>query len=159
MLKTKVNTTLVIHACPEGLRAQVESLIGIAMNWAQQDLVNNSYQSQVNLKLSWLEAEELMSSLHQVPGLYLDLTQQGQERGVLFMLCPGLGIFRADVNQAGEVLLTEDQIWSVLNLAQGNHRELQRLMRLALGQNWDDLLEPLRAARINNNVVLLHKAV
>ena len=75
------------------------------------------------------------------------------------MLVPGFGIYRAETNLAGEILLSEDRIWAIVQESSGNQRELQRLMRLALGQNWDDLLEPFRAQRLGSNVVLLNKAV
>jgi hypothetical protein len=159
MLKAKVDTTLVIHACPEGSKQALESLLSTEIMWHEQTLLKGTFKTELALKLSWLEAEELTSKLHGLNGLYLDLIQQGHERGVIFMLTPGFGIYHAETNLAGEILLTEDRIWGIVQESNGNQREFQRLMRLALGQNWDDLLEPFRAQRINNNVVLLNRAV
>ena len=159
MRSSKVNTTLVIHACPEDAMKDLEQIIGVKLRWAQQKLLSGTLSASTVLELSWLEAEELMSKLHSLQGLYLDLIQRGKEKGILYMLCPGLGIFRAETSLAGEIMLTEDRIWGIVQQAQGNQRELQRLIRLALGQNWDDLLEPFRAQRLNDNVVLLNRAV
>jgi hypothetical protein len=156
---TKVSTTLVVHACPKGSIKLLEQVAGIALKWSQQKLLSGTQSASTALELSWLEAEELMSKLHSLQGLYLDLIQQGAEKGILYMLCPGFGIFRAETSLAGEIMLTEDRIWGIVQQAQGNQRELQRLLRLALGQNWDDLLEPFRAQRLNDNVVLLNRAV
>ena len=158
MRSAKVQSTLVIHACPKGSIEPLEELLGQKLNWSEQTLLKGTYSAQLGLRLSWFEAEELMSQLHSLNGLYLDLSQQGSERGVLFMLTPGFGIFRAETNLAGEIFLTEDRIWAIVQQANGNQRELQRLMRLAVGQSWDDLLEPFRAQRINSNVVLLNQA-
>ena len=158
MLRTKVDTTLVIHACPEGSIPLVEGILKQKLNWLEQELLKGTSRSQIQLKLTELETDELMSELHGVPGLHLDLIQTGKEHGVIFMLCPGFGIYRAETNLAGEILLSEDRIWGIVQASNGNQRELQRLLRLALGQNWDDLLEPFRAQRLNSNVVLLNQA-
>ena len=159
MRQTKVSTTLVIHACPEGSIARVEDLLGTSLTWSEQSLLKGTFTTQTSSSLTSLQAEDLISNLHGLYGLYLDLIQTGQERGVLFMLVPGFGIYRAETNLAGEILLSEDRIWAIVQESSGNQRELQRLMRLALGQNWDDLLEPFRAQRLGSNVVLLNKAV
>ncbi len=159
MRQTKVSTTLVIHACPESSIARVDDLLGTSLTWSEQSLLKGTFTTQTSSSLTWLQAEELISNLHGLYGLYLDLIQTGQERGVLFMIVPGFGIYRAETNLAGEILLSEDRIWAIVQESSGNQRELQRLFRLALGQNWDDLLEPFRAQRIDSNVVLLNKAV
>ncbi len=159
MRQTKVSTTLVIHSCPEGSIAGVEDLLGTSLTWSEASLLKGTFTTQISSSLTWIQAEELISNLHGLYGLYLDLIQTGQERGVLFMLVPGFGIYRAETNLAGEILLPEDRIWAIVQESSGNQRELQRLVRMALGQNWDDVLEPFRAQRIDSNVVLLNKAV
>ena len=99
-----------------------------------------------------------MSELSQLPNSTFELIQSGKDSGVLFMHQPGLGIFRGDLNAAGSIVLSEDRLQIMLEQSSGNHREFTRLLRIALGQSWDDLLEPFRAQEYSENVVLLNRA-
>jgi hypothetical protein len=71
---------------------------------------------------------------------------------------PGLGVFRGELNESGSIMLSEDRINQMVDNAAGNHREFMRLLRVSLGQSWDDIMEPFRGAKFSNNVVLLTKA-
>jgi hypothetical protein len=55
-------------------------------------------------------------------------------------------------------MLSEDRINQMVDNAAGNHREFMRLLRVSLGQSWDDIMEPFRGAKFSKNVVLLTKA-
>jgi hypothetical protein len=86
------------------------------------------------------------------------MNQRQGKFGLLFMGVPGLGIFRGELNEAGSILLSEDRINQMVDLSSGNQREFMRLLRLSLGQSWDDIMEPFRGAKYSNNVVLLNRA-
>lgn len=160
MTRNQVATTLVIHACPSALVSSVTELLGDkVIDWQHQTLVVGSMKAEISLGVSRSEAEDLVSQLRLLEGIYLDLMQQGKESGVWFMLTPGLGVFRAETNLSGEIVLGEERIRNALDQSAGNHRELARLLRIMLGQAWDDVLEPFRAAKFQTNVVLINKAV
>ena len=74
------------------------------------------------------------------------------------MALPGLGIYRGEMNSAGSLVLSEEQINELVFKSAGNQREFMRLLRLALGQSWDDVLESLRAVKYGDNVLLLNRA-
>jgi len=116
-------------------------------------------KTQIHLKQTATQTEDLVSSLNKLGSIHAEVISAGRELGTLFFLAPGLGIYRAETNQAGEILLSEDRIRAIVDGSGSNHKELQRLLRLALGQAWDDLLEPFRAANFSDNVVLFNKAV
>jgi hypothetical protein len=70
---------------------------------------------------------------------------------------PDLGIFFAQTDSAGNVVIPEDRVRYAMEVAGSNTLELHRELRLALGQAWDDELEPFRHASDENPVVWLHK--
>jgi hypothetical protein len=127
-------------------------------NWATQNLLLGFKTGSADLKLSAQEAENLVAELSQIPNCAFELIQSGKDSGVLFMHQPGLGIFRGELNAAGSIVLSEDRLQVMLEQSSGNHREFTRLLRMALGQSWDDLLEPFRAQEHSENVVLLNRA-
>jgi len=154
MARGQIPSRLVIHACP----ASEISRIQIISNWTNQNLLLGFQTGSTDLKLSTQEAENLVSELSLIPNCTFELIQSGKDSGVLFMHQPGLGIFRGELNAAGSIVLSEDRLQIMLEQSSGNHREFTRLLRLALGQSWDDLLEPFRAQEYSENVVLLNRA-
>ena len=154
MARGQIPSRLVIHACP----ASEISRIQIISNWANQNLLLGFQTGSTDMKLSTQEAENLVSELSQLPNCTFELIQSGKDSGVLFMHQPGLGIFRGELNAAGSIVLSEDRLQIMLEQSSGNHREFTRLLRIALGQSWDDLLEPFRAQEYSENVVLLNRA-
>jgi hypothetical protein len=54
-------------------------------------------------------------------------------------------------------VIPEDRIRAAMDIAGSNSLELHRELRLALGQAWDDELEPFRHASDDSAVVWLHK--
>jgi len=154
MARGQIPSRLVIHACP----ASEISRIQIIGNWTNQNLLLGFQTGSADLKLSTQEAENLVSELSQIPNCTFELIQSWKDSGVLFMHQPGLGIFRGELNAAGSIVLSEDRLQIMLEQSSGNHREFTRLLRIALGQSWDDLLEPFRAQEYSENVVLLNRA-
>ena len=154
MAKGQIPSRLVIHACPAAEAHRISSI----HSWINQPLLLGFQAGSVNLGLTALEAEKLVSELALTPNITFELTQTGRDSGVLFMHLPGQGIFRGELNAAGSLTLSEERLQLMLEQATGNHREFTRLLRLALGQSWDDLLEPFRAIRYSENVVLLNRA-
>lgn len=154
MARGQIPSRLVIHACP----ASEVGRIQIVSDWINQTLLLGFQSGSADLKLTNIEAEHLVSEIAQIPNCTFELIQSGKDAGVLFMHQPGLGIFRGDLNGAGSITLSEDRLQAMLDESSGNHREFTRLLRLALGQSWDDLLEPFRAQGYSENVVLLNRA-
>jgi hypothetical protein len=77
--------------------------------------------------------------------------------GGRWMHTPDLGIFFAQVDTAGNTVIPEDRVRYAMEIAGGNALELHRELRLALGQAWDDELEPFRHAHDDTSVTWLHK--
>jgi hypothetical protein len=73
------------------------------------------------------------------------------------MHTPDLGIFFAQTDTAGNMVVPEDRIRAAMETAGSDAFELHRELRLALGQAWDDELEPFRYASEDSPVIWLHK--
>jgi hypothetical protein len=153
--------TLAIHACPRGLVAQIDALLASlsgTSSWLEQNLIPDNLSASFSFKLTEDEAAELASNLYALGPIYFEMNQRIGRTGVLFMGVPGLGVFRGELNESGSIMLSEDRINQMVDNAAGNHREFMRLLRVSLGQSWDDIMEPFRGAKFSNNVVLLTKA-
>ena len=158
MSKSQVKRTLLIHACPKRHQLQVETVLGKSLPWSRQELQLDSVKTELIgvTSLSQLEAE--LVALNKIPNLYLECFTTGSESGHLYMLVPGLGIYQGMTNLAGELMVSEDRIKATIEESAGNSREMQRKLRILLGQNWDDLLEPFRAKQVDN-LLLFNRAV
>ena len=77
--------------------------------------------------------------------------------GARWMHTPGLGVFFAQTDTAGNTVVPEDRIRYAMQIAGHDALELHRELRLALGQAWDDELEPFRHASDFAPVVWLHQ--
>ena len=153
--------TLAIHACPRGLVAQIDALLASlsgTSSWLEQNLIPDNLSASFSFKLTEDEAAELASNLYTLGPIYFEMNQRIGRTGVLFMGVPGLGVFRGELNDSGSIMLSEDRINQMVDASAGNHREFMRLLRVSLGQSWDDIMEPFRGAKFSNNVVLLTKA-
>jgi len=154
LAKSQIASRLVIHACPASETRNIQAITV----WTHQNLLVGFQTGQATLRLTISEAESLVSTLAQIPNCTFELIQSGRDFGVLFMHVSGLGIFRGELNRAGSMVLSEDRLQVMLEQSAGNHREFTRLLRMALGQPWDDLLEPFRASQHSENVLLLNRA-
>jgi len=76
--------------------------------------------------------------------------------GARWMHTPDLGVFHAQTDSVGNMVVPEDRIRSAMEQAGSDAFELHRELRLALGQAWDDELEPFRTASEDNAVIWLH---
>lgn len=153
--------TLAIHACPRSLVAQIDALLAslsTTSNWLEQVLIPDNRTAEYTFKLTEDEAAELASKIYALGPIYFEMNQRLGRAGVLFMGVPGLGVYRGELNESGSIMLSEDRINQMVDGSAGNHREFMRLLRVSLGQSWDDIIEPFRGAKFSNNVVLLTKA-
>lgn len=74
------------------------------------------------------------------------------------MHTPVLGIFHMQTDAAGNGVLSEDAVRAAIIGAEGDADRLSRELRLALGEAWDEELEPFRAAEEGDATILtLHR--
>lgn len=70
---------------------------------------------------------------------------------------PGLGIFYAQTDLLGNVVVPENRVRAAIEQADGDAAEMKRLLDIALGTAWDDELEVFRYAGAGAPVRWLHR--
>ncbi|GGI48346.1 hypothetical protein BCL57_003068 [Agromyces flavus] len=156
---------LFVHSSQRALCPHVEwaagRAIGTAVNfeWVEQPVLPGTMRAE----FSWTGEpgtgariasalrgwEQLRFEVSEDPGLGSD--------GARWMHTPELGVFYAQTDAAGNLVVPEDRIRYAMEIAAFDAGELHRELRLALGQAWDDELEPFRHASDFAPVVWLHR--
>jgi hypothetical protein len=135
--------------------------LGEAVNfeWAEQPVLKGSQRTEFYWEGERGTGAALASALRGWEHLRFEVTEDaglGTDGG-RWLHTPDLGIFYAQTDTAGNIVVPEDRIRYAIEVAGMNAPELHRELRLALGQAWDDELEPFRHASDFNSVVWLHK--
>ncbi|MGV3733171.1 MAG: DUF3145 domain-containing protein [Microcella sp.] len=157
---------LYVHSAPRALCPHIEWAAGraleraISFEWIDQPVLPGS------LRTEWVwEGERgtgarIAGGLRGWEHLRYEVTEDaglGTDGG-RWMHTPDLGIYYAQTDTLGNTVIPEDRIRYAMEVAGSNALELHRELRLALGQAWDDELEPFRHAGDGARVVWLHRA-
>lgn len=156
---------LYVHSSPRALCPHVEwaagRAIGRAVNfdWAPQPVLPGSLRAEYYWEGARGTGAIMASALRGWNHLRFEVTEDAGlgTDGARWLHTPELGIFYAQTDTAGNLVIPEDRLRYAMELAGPNALELQRELRLALGQSWDDELEPFRHASDDNRVVWLHQ--
>lgn len=145
---------LSVHSCPRALASHVEwalaSSIGsvVKLDWSPQPLLPEMLRAEVEWRGPVGTAAAVASALFGWEQLRFEVTedQTACSDGGRWMHTPGLGIFHMQTDSAGNGVLTEDAVRAAMVGAAGDADQLARELRLALGEAWDEELEPYRQA-------------
>lgn len=156
---------LYVHSAPRALCQHVEWGIGRALGepvnlqWTSQPVIRGSVRATYTWRGTAGTAAAIASQLRGWEHLRFEVTEDASEGtdGGRWMHTPGLGIFYAQMDAAGNMVVPEDRIRYAMELAGGNATELHRELQLALGQAWDEELEPFRADGGDTSVVWMHR--
>ncbi|MBX3091316.1 MAG: DUF3145 family protein [Cryobacterium sp.] len=138
---------------PSGALDRIELQLGC------QPVLQGRHARRVLLGGHWGTGARLASALRGWEHLRFEVTEDptpGSDGG-RWLHTPDLGIFYAQTDTVGNVVIPEDRIRYAMEVAGSDAFELHRELRLALGQAWDDELEVFRHASDTNQVVWLHK--
>ena len=156
---------LLVHSSPRALSPHVEWAVGRALgeavnfDWSDQPVLTGSQRAEYFWEGAPGTGARLASALLGWDHLRFEVTEDaglGVDGG-RWLHTPELGIFFAQTDTVGNIVIPEDRIRYAMESAGANALELHRELRLALGQAWDDELEPFRHASDFNSVVWLHK--
>ncbi len=154
-----------IHSAPRALCPHVEWAVGRALgravnfDWREQPVLKGAQRTEYFWEGPRGTGAELASALRGWEHLRYEVTEDaglGTDGG-RWMHTPELGIFYAQTDTAGNLVVPEDRIRFAMESAGSDAFELHRELRLALGQAWDDELEAFRHAGQESPVVWLHK--
>nr|NLD41665.1 DUF3145 domain-containing protein [Actinomycetales bacterium] len=153
-----------VHSAPRALCPHIEWAVGTALGqrvsfeWTQQPAVSGM----VRAELSWVgpvgTGARLASALRGWAHLRYEVTEDATpgNDGGRWSHTPELGIFHAVTDAHGNVVVPENRIRAALEHADDLGR-LRRELDLALGQAWDDELEPFRYAGAGAPIRWLHR--
>jgi hypothetical protein len=156
---------LFVHSSPRALSPHVEWAVGRALGeavnfvWSDQPVLKGAQRAEYYWEGDAGTGAALASALRGWEHLRYEVTEDagfGSDGG-RWLHTPDLGIFFTQTDTAGNVVIAEDRVRGAMERAGANALELHRELRLALGQAWDDELEPFRHASDFNSVVWLHK--
>jgi hypothetical protein len=155
---------LYVHSSPSALCPHIEWAAGRALGravnftWETQPVLKGSQRTEFFWDGPQGTGARLATALRGWEHLRYEVTEDAGHGtdGGRWMHTPDLGIFFAQVDTAGNMVVPEDRIRYAMEIAGSNSLELHRELRLALGQAWDDELEPFRHAHDDTSVIWLH---
>lgn len=157
---------LFVHSCPKALAPHVEWALAreigrtVRLEWTPQPLMPGFVRATANWRGPAGTASAVASSLFGWQQLRFEITENASRvgDGGRWMHTPSLGIFHMQTDRAGNGVLTEHAIQAAIVGAAGDPELLARELRLALGQSWDEELEPFRSAEPGDAIVVpLHR--
>ena len=134
-----------VLSCPQTVCENVNDILaefGLSGSWKSQPLIPSSHQVQIDCDLSHASVADLASALSGT-GVSAEIEIIGADSQRL-LIHPNLGIHSQAIDSMGEPVLRGTQVSAMLARSNGNLAEFERHMRLATGQAWLDLLDPLR---------------
>lgn len=156
---------LFVHSAPRALCPHVEwaagSVLGIrvAMDWIPQPVTPTMFRGEFSWQAEVGTGPKLASALRGWNHLRYEVTEEPSRGadGGRWSHTPDLGLFHAVTDVHGNVLVPEDRIRVALATGISDPRKLKAELDLALGQAWDDELEPFRYAGEGAPVRWLHR--
>ncbi|WP_375388959.1 DUF3145 domain-containing protein [uncultured Amnibacterium sp.] len=166
MVTTVARGVLYVHSSPRALCPHVEWAAGHAIgrpvdfDWVDQPVLRGSQRTDFYWEGAPGTGAAIASKLRGWEHLRFEVTEDPRDGvdGSRWLHTPDLGIFHAQTDAAGNIVVPEDRIRAAMDAAGTSAIELHRELRLALGQAWDDELEPFRHAIGTSSVTWLHRS-
>lgn len=154
-----------IHSAPKALCPHVEWALGRALgravhlDWQDQPVLRGAQRAELGWTGPAGAGAAIASGLRGWEHLRYEVTQDPDAAGEggRWMHTPDLGVFYAQTDSIGSLILSEHRIRSAIEEASSNQVSLERLLAVALGEAWDRELEPFRGAGDGGQVVWLHE--
>lgn len=155
---------LFVHSAPRALCPHVEWAAGgvlgvrLSLDWTEQPAAPGMFRAEHSWQGVQGTGARLTSALRGWAHLRYEVTEEASHGadGARWSHTPDLGIFHTVTDVHGNALVPEDRVRAALEHADDAER-LRRELELALGQAWDDELEPFRYAGAGAPVRWLHR--
>jgi hypothetical protein len=137
-----------IHSAPTALRQHIEwglnALLGQPQNyiWRDQPLAAGTIRTTLEYRGEVGLASKIATALKNWHYLRFEVQEFGNNGGEYFRFTPELGIHRATVDAAGSILISENVIRKALTTF--DDLEVRENLVVALGEAWEEALEPMR---------------
>jgi hypothetical protein len=132
--------------------------VRVSLDWTEQPAARGLYRAEYSWQGPQGTGAKLASALRGWSHLRYEVTEEPSHGvdGGRWSHTPDLGIFYAQTDVHGNIVVPEDRIRAALEHAADPAR-LRTEHDLALGQAWDDELEPFRYAGAGAPVRWLHR--
>jgi len=137
-----------IHSAPTALRQHIEwglnAILGQphSYTWRDQPLAAGTIRTTLEYRGEAGLAAKIATALKNWHYLRFEVQEFGKDGGEYFRFTPELGIHRANVDAAGSILISENVIRKALSSF--DDLEVRENLVLALGESWEEALEPMR---------------
>lgn len=156
---------LYVHSAPRALVPHIEWAaagalgVRVSMDWIPQPAAPGMMRTELSWQAPAGTGARLTSALRGWAHLRYEVTEEPSPGvdGGRWSHTPDLGIFHAVTDVHGNVVIPEDRIRSAMDLGANDPERLVDELRLAMGQAWDDELEPFRHAGEGAPVRWLHR--
>lgn len=154
-----------IHSVSPAVQPHVEwavaSVLGYQphFEWTPQPACPSFNRSELSYMAEVGTAAKIASALRGWEHLRFEVTEEptGVSDGGRYSCTPGLGIFYAQTDLMGNIVVPENRIRAAIENGGEDINEVRRLVDVALGKAWDDELEPFRYAGAGAPIRFLHK--
>ena len=139
---------ITIHSAPTALRQHIEwglnALLGqpLTYTWRDQPLAAGTIRTTLEYRGEVGLASKIATTLKNWHYLRFEVQEFGNKGGEYFRFTPELGIHRAHVDAAGSILISENVIRKAL--ASFDDLEVRENLVVALGEAWEEALDPMR---------------
>lgn len=139
---------ITIHSAPTALRQHIEwglnALLGQPQNyiWRDQPLAAGTIRTTLEYRGDVGLASKIATALKNWHYLRFEVQEFGNSGGEYFRFTPELGIHRAAIDASGSILIAENVIRKALT--NFDDLEVRENLVAALGEPWDEALEPMR---------------
>lgn len=153
-----------VHSVPPALCPHVEWAAGnalgreVSLEWTKQEAAPGMLRAELSWVGSVGTGARLASALRGWEHLRYEVTEEATP-GIdasRWAHTPSLGIFHWQMDSAGNAVVPEDRVRAAVEKSQ-SRLDLIAALDLALGQAWDDELEPYRYAGAGAPVRWLHR--
>jgi hypothetical protein len=165
MSDVKTRGVLFIHSAPTALCPHIEWAIGsiteqrTQLSWSPQTAEPGSFRAEVGWTGPQGTGAVLASTLRGWAQLRYEVTEEPSlgVDGSRWSHTPELGIFHGTTDAAGNIMVSEDRIRYAYESGAGQPAVVYQELSLALGEAWDEELEPFRHAADGAPVRWLHR--
>ncbi len=139
---------ITIHSAPTALRQHIEwglnALLGqpLTYTWRDQPLAAGTIRTTLEYRGEVGLASKIATALKNWHYLRFEVQEFGNNGGEYFRFTPELGVHRATVDAAGSILISENVIRKALIAF--DDLEVRENLAVALGEAWEEALEPMR---------------
>ena len=155
---------LFVHSAPRALCPHVEWAAGgvlgsrLSLDWIPQPASRGLYRAEYSWQGIAGTGARLTSALRGWAHLRYEVTEEPSHGtdGARWSHTPELGIFHSVTDVHGNMMVPEDRIRVALSHL-GDASRMREELELAVGQAWDDELEPFRYAGAGAPVRWLHR--